>query len=329
MTDNLNANDQPIQEPTEDAVEQPLEANEPTADEKPSLVRRPLPLAILIVAGVVVLFQLVTLFFPTQDKKTAQAPAAAQQEAAAPQARATRTYTPTPTAIPATATNTATNTPMPTSTATATPEPPTPTPEPPTPTPEPPTATPIPPTATPIPPKPTPVPPTATPVPLSIVNSIEIDNGEWGKNIFQFEYYESDIFHNGSDGQMYRIEVGWLNTPEAVAEIRKFWSYGALGGANWKGLIDVRANKPTWNACPDSTDVCYEKWMNSGQASLYARIYPKPRVWSSLIDSYNAGGMQATFGNQYYGLMQDAIFQPVAGVAPSIPVIGFSVIKVN
>ena len=299
----------------QESIEQPQ-------DQQPAS-RHSLPIVILAIASVVLVFQIVSLFFPARETKVAMVPTST------PQQRPTRTFTSAPTPIPPTAVPTATFTPLPTPTPTATPLPPTETPLPPTETPEPPTETPIPPTATPRPPTATPVPPTATPVPITVIQGIEIDNGEWGKNVFQFEYYESEIWVDANDGHRYRIEMGWLSSPEAVNKAREFWGYGGLGGANWKGLIDVRAEAPGWMGCENDTDVCYEKWINSSQASLFSRVWVKPHVWSSLVNDYLAGGLGATFGNAYYQRIQEAVFVPVCGVAPDIPVIGFHVNRVD
>ena len=284
---------------------------------------RPWPLAILLVAAAVLVFQVAMLFLPPKGGEVAQ------RSTVTPQPRPTRTFTATVTPIPPTATPTHTNTPLPTATPTATPLPPTATPEPPTATPEPPTATPVPPTETPVPPKPTAVPPTATPVPLTILNSIEIDNGSWGKNVFQFEYYEDDIFVTANDGHRYRIEMGWLSSDQAVAKAREFWSYAGLGSANWKGLIDVRAKAPTWIGCDSDDAICHERWMHNSQAALYSRVWIKPHVWQSLVNDYLAGGLNAMLRNGYYQRIQEAVFKPVCNAVPDIPVVGFVVTRAD
>lgn len=238
--------------------------------------------------------------------------------------RPTRTATPTATPLPPTPTQTATATA--TATATNTPLPPTPTdtPEPPTPTP---THTPIPPTATPIPPTPRPQPPTATPAPVVILDQVEVDNGEWGKN-YIFVKNEPPIYVTGSDGRRYRAELGFLSLPSAVAKTQEFWTYARLGGGNWKMIIETRA-QVSWVACGDKSNVCYQVSWSSGQSSLTDEIYIKPHVWQSLLNDHLAGGWQATTRNGYYHEVQAAVFQPLVKAVPEIPCVGFRFTRVD
>ena len=261
-----------------------------------SFLRRLQPFHILgAIAVIALVFYLGMLVGGTGDKGRSAVSVAPTLEQ-----RPTRTATPTATPLPPTATATATATP---------------------------TNTPVPPTATPIPPTPRPQPPTATPAPVVILDQVEIDNGEWGKN-YIYVKNEEPIYVTGSDGRRYRAELGFLSLPSAVAKTQEFWGYARFVGGNWKMIIETRA-QVSWVACSDKANVCYQVAWSSGQSSLTDEIYIKPHVWQSLLNDYLAGGWQATTRNGYYHEVQDAVFQPLVKAVPEIPCMGFRFTRVD
>jgi hypothetical protein len=264
---------------------------------------------------------------PLPDRRTALGPT--DQDAPRP----TRTATVTPTLVPPTEAPTATPIPPTATSVPATPtatsvpptevptEVPTETPEPPTPTPEPPTATPIPPTrppATPAPP--TPVPPTPVPATIEVLQSVPVDNGEWGKEGI-YVNYEDPIFAHGKDGNRYRVEFGFLSRPQSLATVQEYWGYGGRGGGNWKMIVYVRTGV-SWISCGSNRNVCWEVSVDSGQPSLMSEVYLRQHVWNDLLNHYIDGGWQNVTRSPYYHDIQKSVFEPICGIVPSEPVIG-------
>jgi hypothetical protein len=267
------------------------------------------------------LIQLWALANPAPDRRTAQAPT--EQDAPRPTRTATLTSTPVP----------------PTETFTPTPIPPTETPVPPTETPAPtetpteiptetPTETPVPPTATPVPPtRPPATAVPATPVPpppsVEVLDSVPVDNGEWGQEGIYVNYQDdADIFAYGKDGNRYRVEFGFLSRPESLATVQEYWGYGARGGGNWKMIVHVRTNVG-WISCGSDRNVCWEVSVNSGQPSLMSEVYYRQHVWDDLLNHHLDGGWQHVTRSPYYHEIQKSVFDPICGVVPSEPVIGF------
>lgn len=163
-----------------------------------------LPYAVTGVVLLIVLIQLAVMIWPRQTEDQAMVAATGTL------VRPTRTTTPTPTPLPPTATATATATKV---APTATAVPPTATALPPTATALPATDTPVPPAATAVPPTSTPVPPTATPVPLTIVQRMDLDNGDWGTGWLVVNYERNDddgetFYITGNDGHRYSDHPG-------------------------------------------------------------------------------------------------------------------------
>ena len=275
---------------------------------------------ILALAALVVLSQIIALAFPAKENKQANLVSTATR------VRPTKTFTPTATAIPPTATATATHTPIP---PTATQVPPTETLVPPTETPVPPTETPVPPTATKIPPTPKPKPPTAVPAPVVVLDSIQVDNGEFGKEGIYVNYQDA-IWVTANDGHRYQCELGFLSDARALAKAQEYWTWGARGGGNWKMIVLMRT-KVSWNACDSDDNVCWQMSTNNGQASFQSEVYIKSHVWESLVNDYLAGGLPATQRNGYYGQVQDAVFKAVCSACgtPDVPIIGFRFARVD
>ncbi|MFP3895486.1 MAG: hypothetical protein ACLFV5_01425 [Anaerolineales bacterium] len=272
------------------------------------------------VAIVVAIVQVVSLFLPQRASRVATVPTLTRRP------RPTVTFTPTE--VPPTPTETLTPSPTATSlppTATNTP---TETTVPPTDTPEP-TDTPMPATDTPVQPTATPQAPTATPAPVTVLESVPIDNGEWGENNIYCNVTE-EKWVEGSDGHQYRVGLGFLSRPESVARIQDFWSYAARGGGNWKMVIEVRAEQ-AWTDCPSDRDVCYQTSVSPGEPRVSLEIYLQDRVWSSLLNDWISGGWQATTNNQYYQEVQAAVFKPMCNCdeVPAEPCVGFTFARVD
>jgi len=272
-----------------------------------------LPYAILGLAGVVIIIQLVSLFVPAEGPRFSMLPKAAATDTPRP----TRTFTPTPTPRPPT--------------DTPSPVPPSPTPVPPTETPEPeeaslptdtpaPAATPVPPTATPRPAAPTPRPAAPTMPPVAVIAPVEVDNGEWGKGGI-YVNYQDEVWVNGPDGHRYKAELGFWSHPDSLAKLQEFWGYAGRGGGNWKMIVLVRTSV-SWIACGANANTCYQVSTNPGQASFQSEVYYKPHVWQSLLNDYLAGGWQAIPRNQYYPEIQKSVFDPICGAMPDLPVVG-------
>ena len=272
---------------------------------------------VMVLAGLVLIGQFVALLFSTE------ATPKAEKVAAAVEVRPTRTHTATATPLPPTATPvppTATATPVP---PTVTPVPPTATPEPPTATPEPPTATPLPKPATPVPPRPTAVPPRPTAAPVSVLESIPVDNGTFGKEGIYVNYQEA-IYVQASDGNRYRCELGFLSDPRALQRAQEWWTWAARGGGNWKMILLMRS-QVSWNHCGSKDNICSQTSTNPGQSSFQVELYIKSHVWESLVNDYIRGGQAAVQGNGYYNQIQEKVFKPVCGSCgtPDVPIIGF------
>ena len=270
--------------------------------------RKKLPYVIMGVSGFVVLVQLVLFFFPTKGSRLAMSIPTATLP------RPTRTYTPTVTALPPTFT--------PTLTHTATQVPPTATPLPtntpaPTDTPEPTPTNTRRPTRRPPTPKPPP-----TPVPVGFLGSMPVNNGEWGTEAIHINYPQESVYATGRDGNRYKCELGFWNHPQSLAKGQEFWGYGGRGEANWKMIIEVRTSV-AWISCPSSKPVCYEQSVWSGQASLVSKVFYKTHVWEDLLNRYLDGGWQATTASPHYHDIQGSIFNPICGVVPDFPVVGF------
>lgn len=274
------------------------------------------PVYVLIIIGVILVAQLAALLWPREPSRVAQVGPTADMFG-----RPTRTPTATNTPIPPT------ETPVPTATNTATPLPPTATAEPPTETPLPatetpePTATLIPATAAPTRPPATAVPPTATPVQVSFVDRIDLNNGDWGTGWAVVNYDPNDegvpepLTVIGDDGNRYKMEIGYLSSPDALDEINRFWGYGGRGGANWNLILLVRRSVG-WISCTDEANICYESQTNAGQAVLTVQLHFKERVIKSMLRSYLSGGLMGVTSNEYYWELQNAVYQPICGAVP-------------
>jgi len=274
------------------------------------------PVYVLVIVALIVVAQLAALLWPREPARVAEAVPTADVFG-----RPTRTPTatntpppPTETLVP-TATNTAT--PLP---PTATPEPPTETPIPATETPEP-TNTPIPATAAPTRVPATAVPPTATPVAVSFLDRIDLDNGDWGTGWAVVNYDPNDEGAPeaptviGDDGNRYRMEIGFLSSPEALAETNRFWGYGGRGSASWNLILLVRRSVG-WISCTDEANICYESVTSAGQAVLTVQLHFKERVMKSMLRSYLSGGLMGVASNEYYWELQNAVYQPICGAVP-------------
>jgi len=222
---------------------------------------------------------------------------------------------PTPTRVP----------PSPTPLSATATKPPTHTPRPSTSTPAPPTDTPIPPTATRRPPTATPIPPAPTPVPVSVIYGVAVDNAEFGKGNISFENSGMWI---GVPGAQYVGDIGFLSSPEALAEIQRVWSHRLYGGGNWSVKVVVR-KKVGWVSCPASKATCYEDKIDGNQGRIEHQVYMQPDVWASLLNDYLTGGLAATTQNPHYEAIQKMIFESYCSITPGIPCIGFSFKKVS
>ena len=296
--------------------------------------RKTLVIAIVAIAALIVVAQILAAVFPAQPTYTASL------ESATLVARPTRTMTPSATPVPPTSTPTATATAVP---PTATPIPPTATvtatlpPETATPmasaTPRPTNTRAI--TAAPTAIPPTPAPPTATAAPETLLTMIEIDNGEYGKSAIYVRYdgapseEVSDVLVKGPDGGTYRAEMGFLSRPSSLAKVQEYWGYAQRGGANWKGFVRLY-EAVNWISCSAEANVCYEKDENPAQASITSQLYLKQHVLESLLGSYLAGGILGTTGNGYYWEIQNAVFRPIIDIAPpSVPCVVFRFVRVS
>ena len=310
----------------------------PTETSLPQRTKRTLgyilPYILAGIVALVVIGQLIALARPPRT------PDAAMLAATGTVNHPTRASSPTSTASPTpTATHTSTTTPTPLPTA---PPPPTNTPAPApivtdTPLPMPtnttsPTRLPVP-TNT-IPPYLTPLPPTATPAPLTVLERIDIDNGSWGKRqiIVRYEYDAggSDQFYiTGTDGYRYRVTMGFLSSPEALAKTQEYWTLGGRGSANWGMVILVRKQIADWYFCSATTNVCYNSRIDSGQAVVFSDVFLRDVVWKSLLNDYLAGGILRTTSDTYYYEIQKTIFDPICHLTPTIPCIGFIFTRVS
>ena len=156
---------------------------------------------------------------------------------------------------------------------------------------------------------------------MEILDSVQVDNGKWGKNGIWVNY-QTQVYVDGDDGHRYHAEFGFLSTPESLATIQEYWSYAARGGANWKMIVKIRT-KHSWIGCTSEIHVCQQTSVSSGQASLMSEIYLKPHVWKMLLNDYLAGGWRAVTLNPHYHDIQAAVFNPICGAVPGTPCIGF------
>lgn len=156
-----------------------------------------------------------------------------------------------------------------------------------------------------------------------------IDNGSYGKEgiYVQYDKADGDIIVTGSDGNRYRCELGFINSPQSLATIQQFWNYAGRGGGNWKMIIEVHG-KVSWISCTDKSNVCYETSTNSGGSSFMAKVYLKKHVWESVLNDYIAGGLNQATRNRYYYEIQNAVFRPMSGAVPDVPCIGLRFIRV-
>ncbi len=306
-------------------------------DVTPSTRRNTALYVIVALVALVIIIQVIFFVLPQGNNQTASIQAAPTRLPVVNTSAATATAMATATLVPPTAIPSPTQTPLP-PTATPSPLPPTNTSVPPTATetPAPPTATPtdtalpteVPPTpvpATPVPP--TPVPPTA--VPLSVLNQVELDNGQWGKGWLRVQY-KGSIDFTGSDGHRYHGELGFLNSAESLSMIQERWSWGARGSANWTMTVLVWEDID-WAACSSSKDICSQSSVSSTQANLTVDLYINERVWQGLLNQYLAGGAQATSGDEHYRKIQDSVFMPMCncGSSPDVPSLGFMFTRVD
>lgn len=276
------------------------------------------PVYVIVIVLLILVAQAVALVWPRELAKVAESGPTVDVFG-----RPTRTPTATFTPLPPT------DTPVPTATNTPTPLPPTQTP---TDTPVPPTATPEP-TDTPVPPTPAPtrppatrVPPTNTPVPVTLLERIDLDNGEWGTGWAVINYQrgsdgaDEPVTVVGDDGNRYKMEIGFLSLPESLAEVNRFWGYGGRGSASWNLIILMRRSID-WVSCSADANVCYESQTNPGQAVLTVQLYFKEHVLKSLLRDYLAGGMMQAARNEYYWEIQNAVYTPICNAVPDKPTI--------
>jgi len=173
-------------------------------------------------------------------------------------------------------------------------------------------------------PRPTAVP---TAAPVSLLEMVDVDNGEWGIGWMRVKY-QDDIYVDGSDGHRYRGEMGFLSSPEALATIQEYWGYGGRGSATWKMTVRVRT-QVGWVSCASDANICYEATVWSSQALLTSEVFYRPNVWSSLLESYLAGGLLATTQNSYYQDIQRTVFEPICNSVPDKPAVGFKFTRVD
>ena len=172
--------------------------------------------------------------------------------------------------------------------------------------------------------------PAATPVraPVEVLNRATVDNGEWGEGWIEVQYKSGPYYFSGNDGASYCGEIGFLSRPESLAKIRDIWSWAQRGGGNWTMTVLVR-EKVAWIACTGEDKVCYEHHTTPSQSNLTTKVFYRPEVWASLLDSDRAGGWQAVAQNAYYQQIQETVFYPIAEVVPDIPCIGFKFTPAN
>lgn len=149
--------------------------------------------------------------------------------------------------------------------------------------------------------------------------------------LFKYQQDEDDgevVYVKGSDGHRYRVQMGFLSSPESLAEVQEYWSYGGRGSANWSMII-LLYSEINWVSCPSGKNVCWESSVNSGQAVLTAHVYYRSAVWQSLINDYLAGGIWQETKNAYYQDIQKSIFDPICGSVPDYPTVGFIFTRVD
>lgn len=159
-----------------------------------------------------------------------------------------------------------------------------------------------------------------------VVNAVEVDNGQWGRNTIHIEHLQG-IFANGADGHRYQAQLGFLSGAASQAAIQACWTQAGRGGANWKGTIQVRLDQ-SWVLCTGEKNTCWDN-REEGGGSLRYQIYFRDYVWQSLLNDYIAGGMAATALNQYYYDVQAAVFDPICGSVPDTASMGFIFTRVD
>jgi len=172
-----------------------------------------------------------------------------------------------------------------------------------------PTQTPAPPTATPVLRTTTPQPPTATPI--TVLDRIEVDNGQWGRAPIWVEF-QNEIVVNGPDGHRYKAGLGFLSSDESLAAIQECWHRANRGGANWRMKLVVR-KQVAWVSCPSSLNVCYESEISPSQAMLTDQVRYSEEVWEDLLNKY----------------LQYGDLAPICGQVPSASCIGFTFAQID
>ena len=173
--------------------------------------------------------------------------------------------------------------------------------------------------------------PSATPVPapVEVLSKVNVDNGEWGMGSIEVEHEAAAYYFSGSDGRSYRGQMGFLSRPESLARVQDFWSWRKLGDCNWRMRLVVRQNV-SWAACPSSDKICFESDpLSPTQCLLTAKVFYRPEVWVSLMESEQAGGWQAVAQNPYYHDIQRSVFYPIIKLVPEVPCIGFKFTPVD
>jgi len=161
---------------------------------------------------------------------------------------------------------------------------------------------------------------------VSVVYGMQVDNAEFGKGSITFENRGETWI--AVPGAQYVGEMGFLSSPEAMAEVQRVWNHRTYGGGNWRGLVVVRM-KVGWVACPASATTCYEDQVSADEGLITHQIYLHPDVWVSLVNDYRAGGLSAVIKNPHYEAIQKVVFESYCSITPQVPCIGFSFKKVG
>jgi hypothetical protein len=158
---------------------------------------------------------------------------------------------------------------------------------------------------------------------VQVLSSIPVSNGAAGQGVIWIEHLAS-IFINGADGHRYRAELGFLSSPESLAEVQRLWTAAGRGGANWRMRIQVQ-ERVSWVACAPEASVCYDNVTTDGAQAVFSiQVHLKDHVWRSLLNDHLQRGWRATTQNQYYSAVQEAIFKPMASQKANVPCIGFT-----
>jgi hypothetical protein len=130
----------------------------------------------------------------------------------------------------------------------------------------------------------------------------------------------------GGDGRRYQVDVGFLSTSEALAAIQDRWAAKGLGGANWRGIVQLfdSAEAMSDTECPPGRNVCVgdEELYQAPRAELVYPVHVRDYVWQSLLDDYLARGLQGVLQNPFYGELQSGIFGWLGGSRPNTPSVG-------